>query len=120
MSVMTRTPTASSDMPMTPKPQTLASQPTGSLRPAVSAAPTSLVAATASRHSPYGTEDASRIVSATLASVSREACTYGTEPSALSLRHQESEGKIPAGVRPTSKDSGSRDARANIYDTVSR
>jgi hypothetical protein len=40
-------------------------------------------------------------VSATLASVSRESCTHGTEPSAFSLRHQETYGKIPHGVRPS-------------------
>ena len=62
-------------MPMMPKPQTLTSQTTGSVRPAVSAAPTSSVNGEASF--PSGTEDASRIVSAPLASVSREIAHTG-------------------------------------------
>ena len=66
--------------------------------------------------------DASPIVSATLASVSRETYTYGTEPSAFSLRHQESDGKIPAGVRPTMAVTAKRTGREMpepIFTTLS-
>jgi hypothetical protein len=73
---------------------------------------------------PSGMQDASPIVAATLASVSPETCTDGTEPVAFSLRHEESDGKILAGVRPTTavtaKKRRSRDARDNIVDTVAR
>src|SRR6516165_205520 len=120
MPVMTSTPTASSDMPMTPKPQTLASEPTGGVRPAVSAAPTT--SGNGEAPFPSGTEDASRIVSATVASVSRESCTQGTEPSAFSLRHQETDGNFLAGVRPraavTAKGAG-REMPEPIFTTLS-
>src|SRR6516162_1252994 len=120
MPVMTSTPTASSDMPMTPKPQTLASEPTGGVRPAVSAAPTT--SGNGEAPFPSGTEDASRIVSATLASVSRESCTQGTEPSAFSLRHPETDGNFLAGVRPraavTAKGAG-REMPEPIFTTLS-
>ena len=49
------TPTASSDMPMTPPPRTPASQPTGSVRPAVSAAP--ITSGNGEAPFPSGTED---------------------------------------------------------------
>ena len=79
---------------MAPTPRAFASNSRGSVRLAVSAALTTSGNGEASF--PSGTEDASRIVSATLASVSRESCTHGTEPSAFSLRHQETDGKILA------------------------
>jgi hypothetical protein len=71
---------------------------------------------------PSGMDDASPIVSATLASVSRESCTYGTEPSTFSLPHQESVGKIPAGVRPTTAVTAKRARREMpepIFTTLS-
>src|SRR5215472_15348618 len=103
-------------MPMTPKPRAF----TGSVRPAVSAALTTSGSGEASF--PSGTEDALRIVSATLASVSRESCTHGTEPSEISLRHQETDGKILASVRPrtavTAKGAG-REMPDAIFNTLS-